>query len=76
MIIDFHTHCFADGIAKNAVAQLEKVGGISAFSDGTTGGLLENMQRAGIDKSVVMPVCHKAVPGGCYKRMGGSENRR
>ena len=59
MIIDFHTHCFADSIAKNAVAQLEKVGEITAYSDGTTAGLLKNMERTGIDKSFVMPVATK-----------------
>lgn len=59
MIIDFHTHCFADNIAKNAVLQLEKAGAINAYSDGTTAGLLESMNRIGIDKSVIMPVATK-----------------
>ena len=59
MIIDFHTHCFADSIAKNAVAQLEKVSDITAYLDGTTEGLLKNMKRVGIDKSIVMPVATK-----------------
>ena len=59
MIIDFHTHCFAETIAKSAVAQLEKVSNITAYLDGTTAGLLDNMERVGIDKSIVMPVATK-----------------
>ena len=59
MIIDFHTHCFADNIAKNAVTQLEKAGDLTAYSDGTINGLLKNMDSIGIDKSVIMPVATK-----------------
>ena len=65
MIIDFHTHCFADSIAKNAVAQLEKVSDITAYLDGTTTeGLLKNMKRVGIDKSMCYAGSYKTVSGG------------
>ncbi len=59
MVIDFHTHCFADNIAANAMKQLKEEGDIEAFADGTAGGLLASMKTAGIDKSVVVPVATK-----------------
>lgn len=59
MIIDFHTHCFKDNIAKSAVDQLQSVGNIKAYYDGTVNGLISSMKCIGIDKSVVMPVATK-----------------
>ena len=55
-IIDFHTHTFPDEIAAKTVAKLGKVAGIEPKTDGTLNGLLESMERAGIDLSVIMPV--------------------
>jgi hypothetical protein len=59
MIIDFHTHCFADNIAINAVAMLEKQGGIEAVDGGTAGALRSHMRACGVDVSVVLPVATK-----------------
>lgn len=59
MIIDFHTHAFPDTLAVNAVPALEKIGGIKAAGDGTIRSLVESMEKAGIDKSVVCPVATK-----------------
>lgn len=59
MIIDFHTHCFSNNIAKSAISQLESVGDVKAFHDGTAAGLISYMRRYGIDKSVVLPVATK-----------------
>ncbi|MBR6570792.1 MAG: amidohydrolase [Clostridia bacterium] len=56
MIIDFHTHTFPERIAASAVAKLQSASHTVAFSDGTDGGLLASMQRAGVDASVVLPV--------------------
>lgn len=59
MVIDFHTHCFSDNIAKSAISQLESVGDVKAFHDGTTAGLRFYMRRNSVDKSVVLPVATK-----------------
>lgn len=56
MIIDFHTHTFPDKIAAKTVESLSHVSHSRPFSDGTTAGLLANMARAGIDRSVILPV--------------------
>ncbi len=56
MIVDFHTHCFPDHIAKKAIPLLSKEGGIDAKLDGTAGGLVKSMELAGIDMSVIMPI--------------------
>ena len=56
MIIDFHTHTFPDKIAAKTVAKLGEVAGIQPQTDGTLHGLLESMETAGVDLSVIMPV--------------------
>ena len=59
MIIDFHTHCFDDSLAKSAVPLLEKKARIHAMHDGTVSGLKQSMAACGIDKSVALPVATK-----------------
>ena len=59
MVIDFHTHCFADSIAKNAIPVLEDGCGVKAVHDGTADGLKAHMHACGVDKSVVLPVATK-----------------
>ena len=61
MIIDFHTHCFADSIAERAISSLCKACGnlYKPCADGTLKGLTSNMDRFGIDISVVQPVITK-----------------
>lgn len=56
MTIDFHTHTFPDKIAKAAISKLSSDGHIPAFSDGTANGLIDSMNNAKIDCSVVLPV--------------------
>ncbi|MBP3656052.1 MAG: amidohydrolase family protein [Clostridia bacterium] len=56
MIIDIHTHTFPDRIAPSAVDKLKKASHCVSFSDGTRGGLLDSMHRAGVHRSVVLPV--------------------
>ncbi len=58
-IIDVHTHVFPDKLAPGAVAALEAAGGLRAQYDGTVGGLVAEMDRAGIDVSVTQPVATK-----------------
>lgn len=59
MVIDFHTHIFPDKIAARTIEHLEKVGGITAATDGTLNGLLSSMERCGVDMSVILPVATK-----------------
>ena len=60
MVIDFHTHIFPDKIATRTIESLGTIAGINAATDGTLNGLLDSMQRNGVDQSVIMPVCTKA----------------
>ncbi|MDR3314195.1 MAG: amidohydrolase family protein [Oscillospiraceae bacterium] len=57
MIIDFHTHCFAEKIAARAVGQLAPVSGARApYYDGTAAGLLGVMEAEGVDLAVVLNI--------------------
>jgi predicted TIM-barrel fold metal-dependent hydrolase len=59
-VIDFHTHAFPDALAPRAMkALLEEAPGVQAYLDGTVGGLLRSMDRAGIEKSVVCCIATK-----------------
>ena len=58
-IIDVHTHVFPDALAPSAVASLQAAGDLTARYDGTAAGLVAEMDRAGIDISVVQPVATK-----------------
>lgn len=59
MVINFHTHIFADKIAQRAVKSLEDKGKIKAFLNGTEAELLKDMERTGVDISIVLPVLTK-----------------
>ncbi|MBR6646489.1 MAG: amidohydrolase family protein [Clostridia bacterium] len=56
MIIDFHVHIFPDKIATVAVDTLSNRAKIPAYTDGTLTSTLENMEKAGIDISVVQSI--------------------
>jgi uncharacterized protein len=58
-IIDIHTHVWPDPVAAKAVAALESGGSLRAFYDGTVSGILADMDRSGVDVSVVQPVATK-----------------
>ncbi len=61
MIIDFHTHCFPEKIAKNTIEKLSFVsGGLMPQTDGTKEGLLGLMEKDKIDKSVVLSIATNA----------------
>ena len=53
MIIDFHTHCFPDAIARRAVGGLSKTGGIVPNTDGSFGDLERLMGAQGVSLFVV-----------------------
>lgn len=56
MKIDFHTHVYPEHIAERTVASIGARAGIRSCTDGTLRGLLQSMDRAGIDISVVSSV--------------------
>ncbi|MEF8787993.1 MAG: amidohydrolase family protein [Planctomycetota bacterium] len=58
--IDFHTHAFPDDLAEDAIEALEQ-GDAVAHLDGTTADLLDSMDRAGIERSVIC--CGATKPG-------------
>ena len=61
MVIDFHTHAFPDTLAQRAIASVVKACGrqYEPCSDGTLSGLISNMDKFGVDISVVQPVITK-----------------
>jgi predicted TIM-barrel fold metal-dependent hydrolase len=61
LIIDFHTHCFPEKIAKKTIEKLSFVsGGLMPQTDGTENGLLSLMESDKIDKSVVLSIATNA----------------
>jgi hypothetical protein len=58
--IDFHAHAFPDQLAAKALDRLHTHSGdYRAYHDGTIQGLLQSMDRAGIEKSVVVSIATK-----------------
>ena len=61
LVIDFHTHCFPDKIAKKTIEKLSYVsGGLIPQTDGTKDSLLYLMSKDGVDKSVVLSIATNA----------------
>lgn len=56
MVIDFHTHCFPDRIAKKAIETLSKTAGLIPCTDGTVGDLKRLMKDEGVNISVVQNI--------------------
>ena len=56
MIIDIHTHVFPEAIAEKTIAALEARAQSKAYTDGKVSGLIESMDKAGVDCSVIAPV--------------------
>lgn len=56
MIIDFHTHTFPDKIAGKAIENLKKSSGYENAIGGKISDLLAEMDRAGVDLSVNLPI--------------------
>lgn len=60
MITDFHTHAFPDALADRAMAALlAETDDVKAWTDGKLGSLLQSMDAAGIDRSVVCSIATK-----------------
>jgi predicted TIM-barrel fold metal-dependent hydrolase len=56
-IVDMHTHVWPDRIAKQAIGGREH--SLDAVGDGTVSGLLAEMDRSGIDRSVVFGIAER-----------------
>ena len=56
MIIDAHTHIYPDAVAPAVVQKLSVPTGLRPSADGTADGLRAQMRRAGVDRSIVLPV--------------------
>ena len=57
MIIDFHTHCFPDGLAVKALNRLSHLsGGMVPHTDGTLAGVRRSMAEHRVDASVVLNI--------------------
>ena len=57
MIIDFHTHCFPEKIAQRAIMGLSyNSGAIAPNTNGQLDGLVEVMDKDGVDISVVLHI--------------------
>lgn len=74
MIIDIHTHVFPDRIAAVAVDKLKKASRTTPFSDGKRSGLLDSMRRAGIGRSVVLPVVTNPVKASSINDVSIAQN--
>lgn len=61
MLIDFHTHCFADSIYEKAIESLVKLSeGYTPVHNGSLSGLLGSMAESNVDISVVHSIATKA----------------
>ena len=57
MLIDFHTHAFPERIAQRAVTSLSHgCGGVVPETDGSLSGLKAEMDKGGVDISVVLSI--------------------
>ena len=56
MIIDIHTHTFPNKLAAATLDKLSSMSHATPFIDGTVQGLARSMEKAGIHRSVVLPV--------------------
>ncbi|HEX9093920.1 MAG TPA: amidohydrolase family protein [Coriobacteriia bacterium] len=59
-VIDIHTHAWPDSVAVKAIPALVAAGdGLAPRYDGTARGLVAEMDRSGVDVSVIQPVATK-----------------
>ncbi|HPJ39954.1 MAG TPA: amidohydrolase family protein [Spirochaetota bacterium] len=65
MIIDAHTHIYADTVADSAIRTIiDNTGGrLTAYTRGTHESLLHSMDTAGVDISIVLPVATRPSHG-------------
>ena len=56
MIVDIHTHTFPQAIAAATIEKLAGMSHLSPFTHGSNADLAASMARAGVDRSIVLPV--------------------
>ncbi len=56
MLIDFHTHGFPDSLAEKAIPKLAAIGKLEPFGSGKISNLLENMDKDGVDRAVLLNI--------------------
>ena len=59
MLIDFHTHTFPDELANKVIPKIAGDASIRYYTEATNSSLLESMDRAHVDMSVILPVVTK-----------------
>lgn len=59
MLIDFHTHTFPDELAEKVITKIAGDAAIHYYTKATNTSLLESMERAHVDMSVILPVVTK-----------------
>lgn len=59
MLIDSHTHTFPDELANKVILKIAGDASIRHYTEGTNASLLESMDRAHVDMSVILPVVTK-----------------
>lgn len=74
MIVDFHTHIFPDKIAEATINALSKGANIPPHSNGMKSGLLDSMEKNGVDISVNLPVLTRATQLDSILRFGKELN--
>ena len=59
MIIDIHTHTFPDKLASTTIPKLEQMSHTKSYVDGTNGGLMTSMAKAGVkySSSLIWAAC-------------------
>ena len=76
MIIDFHTHVFPERIAAKTISLLSEKGGNPPFSDGKIEGLICEMEKAGANISVILPVMTNPAQFESINRFAAEINER
>ena len=59
LLIDFHTHTFPDELAKKVIPKIAGDASIRYYTEATNSSLIESMDRAHVDMSVILPVVTK-----------------
>ena len=59
MIIDCHSHIYSEAVAAKLVPRMVEFYGAKTFGPATLPGLLDSMQSAGIEKSIVLPSANR-----------------
>ena len=76
MLIDFHTHTFPDELANKVILKIAGDASIRHYTEGTNSSLLESMDRAAVDMSVILPVVTKPSQCETINRVAKNVNDR